>query len=402
MYTRSTLALCIVIMPLSALSFIFHRTTNVRISPHSPTIRPSALYSLVQSEMDISSFEPTRNSTEHLYHYSLQWTPDEKISKPCRDVWKWKDTTLGDGRDFFVPKPKTIQALQDFLQEHSALTQVSVLSNCARLEIICVATGGDPLPDLCRCLVAQVQSNDSGSILNMLTQAMDIPDRVLRSRLPSSNPTKESTELERHWEVREGYRDIVYHLCLVAAGMAPRPRRPEREVIFRPFSSRDAHILLQLKRTKDVARGKDTNNLLEYALRAGKAARNPDIVPELKLLREYGTGDSKYSSEAPPEMLQQVVDAVLKQAIEPLVDDFVTSSGMTDDTTSALSLLRQTETLARNPTERSWIRKRLHQPTMDLRNGLLTGSNIRREILQIEVELNATRVLEEVTLESTR
>jgi hypothetical protein len=82
--------------------------------------------------------------------------------------------------------------------------------------------------------------------------------------------------------------------------------------------------LLQLKRTKDAlalsasslslsssSSGKKHNKrlldqLLEYALRAGKAARNPQKVPILEVLRDYGTGDSKYSTQAPKELSKQV------------------------------------------------------------------------------------------------
>jgi hypothetical protein len=242
--------------------------------------------------------------------------------------------------------------------------------------------------------MAQVQSSDAGTLFGILTQSMDIPDRVLRSDPPPFDPTSESKELEHHWEVKEGYENIALHLCLVAAGLASRPRRPDREVVFRPFSSRDAHIILQLKRTKDAARGKETNKLLECALRAGKAARNPDVVPELKLLRDYGTGDSKYSTDAPPEILHRVIDSVMKLAIEPLVDEFLRSSTMTDDIASALALLRRAEDLARTPAERSWIRKRLHQPTLGLRDGSLPLNDVGREMKLIEAELTNNRIPE--------
>ena len=352
---------------------------------------------LLQQEEDPkvdASDRPSSLSAEKLYLCSLQWTPDNQISKACRDIWKWKDGILGDGRDFFVPKPKTIRALQAVLQQHcGGMTQISILSNCARLEIIC-SSESDPVPDICRCLIAQLQHNDSGNLFSLLTQSMDIPEKVLQSDPPPLEPTPESIRLECHWERKEGYEEVARHLCLVAAGMASRPRRPDREVIFRPFSSRDAHILLQLKRTKEVAVGKDVNKLLECALRAGKAARNPDVVPELKLLREYGTGDSKYSTEAPTETLQLVIDSVLKLAIEPLVDEFEQSSRISGDLASALSLLRRTEGLARDPAERRWIRKRLHQPTLSLRNGSFAISDVRREIRQIEADLNTFRLLE--------
>jgi hypothetical protein len=155
------------------------------------------------------------------------------------------------------------------------------------------------------------------------------------------------SELLRSWEVCRGPRDVARHLCLVAAGMASRPRRPDRPVTFRPFSSRDAHIMLQLKRTLDSlahvqhrpsggegegaagrsrrSSSRNNNNnsnnsaccstLLRHAQQAGKAARNPDKVPELLELRRYGTGDnSKYATEPPAQLARQVRE-VRKEAV---------------------------------------------------------------------------------------
>jgi len=39
----------------------------------------------------------------------------ESSSKIIRDVWKWKDIALGDGRDYFVPRPRALKALSDLL-----------------------------------------------------------------------------------------------------------------------------------------------------------------------------------------------------------------------------------------------------------------------------------------------
>ncbi len=330
-----------------------------------------------------------KSSDSQIYLFSLQWTPDGRISKPCRDLWKWKDATLGDGRDFFVPKPKTIKALQDLLRLRCGLTQVSVLSNCARLEIICVCDH-NPRQDISRVLFAQIQSKRSNAVMDVVMQAMDIPDWIIQSETPFNHPIPESRELSCHWEIKEGALDILHHLCLVAAGMASRPRRPERETIFRPFSSRDAHILLQLKRTKDIAVGNQIHQLLEYTLRAGKAARNADIVPELNLLREFGTGDSKYSSEPPRELQLKVSEAVVQQAINPLVQEFSQTSRMPDEVGPAISTLRAAvEAMATNAGERVWLKKRLHQPTIDLRKGHLSLEDIQSEKQMIELDFNA-------------
>jgi hypothetical protein len=153
----------------------------------------------------------------------------------------------------------------------------------------------------------------------------DWPDRLLDPNAPFvevEGTGDDARHTANHMTQIKGREAVLLHLSLVAAGMADRPRRPDRETIFRPFSSRDAHVLLQLKRTKDAlalssssaslsSSGKKHNKrlldqLLEYALRAGKAARNPQKVPLLEMMRDYGTGDSKYSTQAPKELSKQV------------------------------------------------------------------------------------------------
>jgi len=59
---------------------------------------------------------PNKKSTKHTLHlislpskndtYTL---PGEKLVREC---WKWKDTALGDGRDYFVPRPRALKAFQ--------------------------------------------------------------------------------------------------------------------------------------------------------------------------------------------------------------------------------------------------------------------------------------------------
>ena len=148
----------------------------------------------------------------------------------------------------------------------------------------------------------------SSSVIATLTQSMDWPEMMLNPKATLNSPldSEKAQELSKYWTQKEGLEDVLFHLSLVSAGMASRPRRPDRETIFRPFSSRDAHILLQLKRTKEVATGSLVNTVLEYALRAGKASRNPEKVPSLLELKSYGTGDSKYSSEAPKELTLRI------------------------------------------------------------------------------------------------
>lgn len=139
------------------------------------------------------------------------------------------------------------------------------------------------------------------------------------SRSPDGNQCTEICQLARRLTSLEGAHSISTHLSLIAGGLAPRPNRPDREVVFRPYSSRDAHILLQLKRTVEVVSVLETNGggdaastrkkggrgriktMLDGALSAGKAARNEETVPEIRELKEYG------SDGTPPSALAGVV-----------------------------------------------------------------------------------------------
>lgn len=139
----------------------------------------------------------------------------------------------------------------------------------------------------------------------------------------------------------EGPANIARYLCRVAAGLEAQGRRPGRPVVFRPFSSRDAHIMLQLKRTADIANPKQTQQsigvfarqtqprlkaLLDVALQSGKAARDPDLVPAILPLKQYGSGgsSSRYSlGDAPIELSNQAAQQATELAIDPMVAKYV-------------------------------------------------------------------------------
>lgn len=337
--------------------------------------------------------------------YSLQWTPDDRISLPVRKVWKWKDSVLGDGRDFFVPKPKTIQKLQTILLNHlSGLRECSVLSNCARLEVLCVWNQEEDdsspiisrderrLQELSSCLLHQIDFYDStkNRFVASLTQSLDRPNVLSTdSTATIQSDSKNVKDLSRHWTSYSDLSDILLHLCQISAGMATRPRRPERQVVFRPFSSRDAHILLQLKRTKEVVSKNNgvLNQLLEYATRAGKAARNDNLVPALSKLKGYGDGSSKYSTSDPPlDLSRQVQQVVLEEAIQPLVQECIEKLRIASRKDAIANFRQAAEALATTKEESIHVRKLLHQPTMELRRNPDTA-RIEQALQAIEEEL---------------
>ena len=257
------------------------------------------------------------------------------------DMWRWKDAVLGDGRDFFVPRPKSLQKLALFLQdsENPNILECVVLSNCARFEILLVVENEEATTDdnvnidllnnqleleLSRKLVLQQfhYKLNVNPATKMMVSTLDWPDAIASQHTPTlkqgakHDVASDAAELQSYWTHLTDVKDIMDHLARVASGLALRPRRPDRPVEFRPFSSRDAHILLQLKRTVQAFSSMSPSSpqirlvqLLQFALQAGKAARNPQHVPQLLALQPYGSGDSqKYSSQPPAHIVQNAID----------------------------------------------------------------------------------------------
>ncbi|KAL7516360.1 hypothetical protein ACHAWX_001384 [Stephanocyclus meneghinianus] len=365
-----------------------------------------------------------RYSSRHSLHLISLPPKDDSFSLPAeslvRECWKWKDDVLGDGRDYFVPRPKSLRAFHSLFvgmeicvdinrcEEHeidgkmacvldrvtlkipsigcgegsrfevefpmeqlSAVKQSKgvectpktylieecvALSNCARFEVILAleettqqqSSENYSVPLNAASTVAEYaarlsvayhlwrqtqnyrSNNDSLLRRTGLAYWLDLPDSVETSHASCNYFTENNTRassllLEHTQDIKffsqrlaciEGGLSISKHLSLIASGLAPRTNRPTRDVIFRPYSSRDAHILLQLKRTVEVVsvlgvkseknamdqyhKRKDSGGrgrikiLLDGALNAGKAVRNENIVPEIRQLKEFG------SDETPP------------------------------------------------------------------------------------------------------
>ena len=328
-----------------------------------------------------------------LHHISLPPKDDSYSSSAealVRECWKWKDSVLGDGRDYFVPRPKTLMAFHslfvgmeicvytDIVHDAIAdselelvLNRVSLqpqstnnktapsleipmlqkdlsvakqsdssrcitkrfvieecvaLSNCARFEILLVLKEeeeqqhrtNDAIKEnisLVRETAARISvayhlwrqtrshksRSDSLFQRSGLTSWLDLPDSIDLSIFNpiSIDQSIDIVQLAQKFTSIEGARSISNHISLIAGGLAPRTNRPDRDVIFRPYSSRDAHILLQLKRTAEVVstlnvveiqggRGR-IKILLDCALSAGKAARNERIVPDIRQLKQFGS-----------------------------------------------------------------------------------------------------------------
>ena len=258
-------------------------------------------------------------------------------------------------------QPSTSEPLSDSVSVSNSyvIEECVTLSNCARFEMLFVLTSNstaaaansalssdeetkmaESAAKLCMAyqLFRQTEHDRSNTFLRSsgLSSWMDLPNVVLLetdTANASSSPktlslrqSKAIAHLEQRLMCITGYRPVSHHLSLVASGLAPRTNRPDRNVVFRPYSSRDAHILLQLKRTAEVVTSCRSNAhetrggcgpiikiVLEGALTAGKAARNDGIVPDIRRLREFG------SDGTPPVALANVVAEVSRQVVSVVV-----------------------------------------------------------------------------------
>jgi len=405
--------------------------------------------------------EQRRHKEQQIYLFSLNWIqesdPEYFLKKDIRRLWEWKDTTLGDGRDFFVPKPKTLMALQQYLLENIPdLTECSIISNCARLEVLCCYSCSIPFEEhninergkreeqpqeilaraISNCFLTQLDhhknvSKNGNAWSKMVMQLpinADRPESLLTRKKSPMDLVKPVSYYDSWWNVTLGPRSILTHICKVSAGMGRRPRRPDRPVVFRPFSSRDAHILLQLKRTREnigfaplgdeegiggqkssgkncikeskshgvfsqTRQGRKRKRkrkvlplILDCALRAGKAARNSDIVPEIEELKEMTSADSSRSSASEQQTSQRVASIAFKKGIHPLIAECVAKLGdstnnidrqIAEFRRNAFAFLLEIESddtaigddrKALQQELRTWLNRRLHEPTIKLRS----------------------------------
>jgi hypothetical protein len=281
-----------------------------------------------------------------------------------RDLWKWKDLVLGDGRDYFVPRPRAIRALTDRIlataaaahssQQHPyQVVECGILSNCARLDVVLVIQSTVSYWNDTTSFIAEQQQQQQAKhfakhivactllsqlqayynkrlahssartfIIDSVSSLLDLSGMVVESNMDDG--TTSSTELYKnlyhnHLVHSSNSTDIIQYFCNVAAGIQCRPSRPTRSVVFRPYSSRDAHIMLQIKRTAEIVSSYSfprTKILLDTALQVGKGARNPTRVPSIVTLREYESSKSFPPLAIVQTVLQEVQDCIMDPMIQ--------------------------------------------------------------------------------------
>mmetsp|Transcript_32286 Transcript_32286/g.68292 ORF Transcript_32286/g.68292 Transcript_32286/m.68292 type:complete len:502 (+) Transcript_32286:95-1600(+) len=275
-------------------------------------------------------------------------------------------------------------------EEKFVVEECSVLSTCARLDVILVIRPISPtaLNDSTTNSGLHTQRNEEKNMAEQLALRYAVAFTLLQQIQSSQKSTKDQRnqilQIADGLVQIHGAHSISTHLCSVAIGLAHRPDRPSSDVVFNPFSSQDAHILMQLKRTVEIisargdqkklnaassssrqkqnqkvpgrCRGTQTKNkrqkkatlhypsrgriktLLDGALRAGKAARNERIVPEIATLK-CSDHDNATSQMVPSIAVKEVV---IERVIEPAVQSSIARlTAMENGTSTQISRMRQ-------------------------------------------------------------
>jgi len=235
---------------------------------------------------------------------------------PILLVSRWKDSTLGSGADFFVPRVTDVRKLAMLLRKKldglgsNNSPSVGVLANCARFDVI-VAYPHDPPPTVVEGVATVILS---------AAKQFDSKNRILFPGLSSTDDFEtELSTLMNEIKTVEGVEDVLRYLCLTAAGMnSPKNR------VFNPYNSRDSHILLQLKRViqASAASGDGSNYvhaMIKVALSAGKIARDDSLIPEIKKLKRYA---GRFAESTDPA-IESSVKAVVSGEIDALIDSYL-------------------------------------------------------------------------------
>jgi len=308
---------------------------------------------------------PPNGETEDVHVVSL--LRPKRLEDPAADLlWAWKDAVLGDGNDFFVPRPNTLRRLAAaFVASASRrvpITECVVLANCARIDVYVVTSASTATVEVVRHvsgqLLVQIQAWQDQEARGPLLQLpwADREDRVAwpdadrdtrtlasmsvaNQHLPVGFPAVDVQALQGVLVALSGREPVTRHCCLVAAGLGPGSRP------FNPFNSRDAHIMLQLKRTLEATEAPAViqstafsspsqalpppcrvrlSTILKCSLSAGKAARSPNCVPEILPLKRFGANprSGRYAlpiSAADRTARTAAEEAVLASAVEPAV-----------------------------------------------------------------------------------
>jgi len=177
---------------------------------------------------------------------------------PLPLLGRWKEENLGSGADYMKPRTKHVRPLCKIVNNNLSPnpSSVAILANCARFDVFLTFEADIFDVHNVRRSVAQTifeeaklwETSGSGG-LNAVKKFFDVPQPLPPSLTPSATDGGDITAaIIDHITTIDTPTAIVNYLALAAAGLNNPKNRP-----FAPFSSRDAHIMLQIKRMMEVS-----------------------------------------------------------------------------------------------------------------------------------------------------
>lgn len=345
------------------------------------------------------------------------------VSHWRKKIKQWKQYCLGDGGVYFDERPETLKALNVLLCKSLTLKlkedarqrsgtigsdatnvtaiEVAVLSTCARFEVLsvvqyteCEFLNVHMIRDVVRLSILEAileqilyhQNRLSFRIQQKLPfNLFDRPSRICNNASHLGQCEIETSHildaLSHDVYIAEGVKDISERLCLIAAGLLDRP-------LFRPFSSRDSHVMHQLKQSSSCAAtslhahadqitvnsaSKYCKTLIDAALQSGKGARSLKVVPILQELREASNG-----ANGPPDLSAIAAESAVQLAVRPAVSMCVSKFKAFQAAESIVGFRQNVAVFVKNATGGKMkleddscanVRKLLHRATIQLREG---------------------------------
>lgn len=323
----------------------------------------------------------TEEARNELHVVTLRKPKDDVWACATRRCWAWKERLLGDGHDFFIPRPKTMRRLCGWLVSTASkavpLEEVAILGNCKRFDIYvalaqpveATEVGRHVAEAICQQMAwhHEMAGWSPALWLRRAAAGFDMPESVAVEPLAMADAQvkQESWQLQRSLELRSGDAVSTY-ACSVAMALEGRTRSA-----FNPCSAREAHIMLQLKRSLEAATGGDDapcgRRLLciwRMALEAGKALR--------AAAEPLARGPAQYT-EAERLLATQLVKCKEK------LRGFRQGGAVAQLRASAMELLESEEW--EDPSRaRRRVQRLLHEPSVALKAGM---------------EVNETKILQE-------
>lgn len=152
---------------------------------------------------------------------SLVLGSEVSISVPRR-CWQWKEWLLGDGHDFFIPRPRATGRLAQWLQQELGVEEAALLANCKRFDVyVAPAVPKEHLATALCLQEAWWQQQGLWADVRRLCMAFDDPDGVGQGAVAD---VEEAMALSKCLELRRGEEAAIY-ACEVAMALEQRTRR---------------------------------------------------------------------------------------------------------------------------------------------------------------------------------